>query len=572
MMGRWTTTLALAVGSVLAGIVLLLLASRPDSIGSHAEIIQAIAELGSVEARLDGDVLKVVSLRLSHYDSIVDSVRAIDGQRSHVDRLLAEAPYRDNPAIVDTGRRYSDQIATKIEILERLKGIAAFLRNEVTYIPFAVSRSAAGGDPAASIRLLTLSQSLMAIRTTLPDDSRAALRAALAATAGDRAKADPASLPAHMLMYLGQQERLDTTLGDYLAVGSEATLDALRARLLEQHAGEQRSAAWVSRLLSLVSAVLLITLAWACYSLVKSRIKRRYVHQVENERDQRRRIAEELAVKVEELERTRDSLVQSEKMASLGRMVAGFAHEVNTPVGVAVGAASHVGQSVESIRALLTQEEVSADDLEAHLQTIAEASDLTLANLRRAAQLVQSFKRTAVDQSSDSLREFRIAETVEDVLQSLRNVFRRSRIAIESDCPEQLRLYGPAGDLGQILTNLLMNSYVHAYDNGQTPGTIRIKVSEVRPGLIDIGYRDDGAGMEEAVYRRIFEPFFTTRRGGGGSGLGLYIVYNLVTSRLGGTISCESAPGRGTAFTLHLPARAPEAGAPAPPLDQGTAS
>jgi signal transduction histidine kinase len=304
------------------------------------------------------------------------------------------------------------------------------------------------------------------------------------------------------------------------------------------------------RALHLGAFLLLAGVTWGSLTLI-----RRHIQTIESERDQRRRIAETLEEKVEELKRTQNELLLSEKQASLGRMVAGFAHEVNTPVGVAVGAASHAQEALAEIERLLSSEEVSEDDLRRQLSIIGESSELTLANLKRAAALVQSFKRTSVDQMSDNERDFEMAELIDDVLRSLHNVFKRTRIVTQVDCPARFKLHGPAGALEQILTNMMMNSFHHAYADGAQPGVVRIEARRLPGDQVALDFSDDGAGMNAEARGKVFEPFFTTRRGQGGSGLGLYIVYNLVTAKLGGTISCESEPGRGTRFAIAFPAR-----------------
>lgn len=254
------------------------------------------------------------------------------------------------------------------------------------------------------------------------------------------------------------------------------------------------------------------------------------------------------------LEATRGELVESEKMASLGRMVAGFAHEVNTPVGVAVGAVSQAGEVTQAFEKLLDQEEVSEDEIREQLRLLGETQTLALNNLRRAAALVQSFKRTAVDQSSDAERDYDLAELIEDVRRSLHNAFKKTAIVIEIDCPAGIRLFGPAGALEQVLTNLLQNSRIHAFADGNAAGRIRIEARRLERS-IRIEYADDGAGMPAESLARAFEPFYTTRRGSGGSGLGLYLVYNLVTQVLGGTVGCHSLPGAGTRFVIEYPLR-----------------
>jgi len=281
---------------------------------------------------------------------------------------------------------------------------------------------------------------------------------------------------------------------------------------------------------------------------------RQHVLQLERERDQRRKTAELLADKVAELEAAQNELVQSEKMASLGRMVAGFAHEVNTPVGVAVGAVSHALESLAQTEKLLDQEEVTEADLRSGFANFREASSLALSNLNRAAEMVASFKRTSVDQASEQAREFDIAQLIDDVFLGLRNTFKRTAINLIADCPALPRLQGPAGALVQVLNNLLMNSYLHAYEEGARAGSIRIGVRIVDEQVV-IDYLDDGVGMNADALAHLFEPFFTTRRGKGGSGLGMYIVYNLVTQVLHGSLQCASQPGRGLGCTIHFPAK-----------------
>jgi signal transduction histidine kinase len=252
------------------------------------------------------------------------------------------------------------------------------------------------------------------------------------------------------------------------------------------------------------------------------------------------------------LEDVRGELVESEKMASLGRMVAGFAHEVNTPVGVAVGATSQSQELVAELGRLIDKEEVSEADLRQRLGLLGETSALALANLRRAAAMVQSFKRTAVDQTSGAERDYDLAEMIDDVSRTLYSSFKNTGIRVEIDCPPDIRLHGSVGALEQMLTNLLQNSRVHAYEEGTRSGVIRIHArSDAESVRIEFG--DDGTGMDASTLARAFEPFFTTRRGNGGSGLGLYITYNLVTRVLGGTISCSSRPGQGTRFLIVFP-------------------
>ncbi|MDM8557873.1 ATP-binding sensor histidine kinase [Candidatus Parabeggiatoa sp. HSG14] len=260
----------------------------------------------------------------------------------------------------------------------------------------------------------------------------------------------------------------------------------------------------------------------------------------------------QLNTKVEELTQTRHELVQSEKMASLGRLVAGFAHELNTPIGVAVGSASTLQKKSKFINNLLEQEEVDEEELVSALDTIDQAADLTLSNLRRAAGLVKSFKRTAVDQTSEDVRKFEVKTTIEDVINTLHNKFKQTAIEIQLDCPDDLAVYSIPGVLEQILTNLLMNSLIHGFDEGKNAGSINTKVQFDGNNLC-LEYSDNGKGISEENLEKIFEPFFTTHRAHGGSGLGMYICYNLVTSQLHGTMSCDSTLGKGVVFRIEFP-------------------
>lgn len=269
--------------------------------------------------------------------------------------------------------------------------------------------------------------------------------------------------------------------------------------------------------------------------------------------EQLRKRWHELGGKINELETTRNELVQSEKLASLGRMVAGFAHEINTPVGVAVGAVSQHDDILGRIDRLLLQDDVHEEDLRAELAHLRSGSELALANLRRTASLVQSFKRTSIDQSSQQLRDFQMKEVIQDVLFVLNNPLKRLPLQVQVECPDSVRLHGAPGLVEQLLTNLILNAIQHGFAGGTRPGNIRIAAT-LEQGWVRLQFSDDGLGMAPAQKARIFEPFFTTRRQEGGSGLGLYICYNIVTTQLGGSIECQSTPLGGCQFTIHFPA------------------
>lgn len=260
---------------------------------------------------------------------------------------------------------------------------------------------------------------------------------------------------------------------------------------------------------------------------------------------------QELSQTLENLTTTQTKLVESEKMAALGSLVAGVAHEINTPIGIGVTAASLLAEKATNFFETYQSGNMKRSDLEKFLNTATQSSTMILANLNRAAELIQSFKQVAVDQSSESKRSFKVKEYLEEILISLRAKLKTTNHKVEISCDENLTLDSYPGALSQIVTNLVMNSLIHAYD-GEDAGRIEISVT-VEGKVIIFEYADDGQGISEENLSKIFEPFFTTKRGQGGSGLGLHIVYNLVTQKLNGAIECQSQLGLGTKFIIKLP-------------------
>lgn len=260
---------------------------------------------------------------------------------------------------------------------------------------------------------------------------------------------------------------------------------------------------------------------------------------------------DQLKLNVVLLQRTQDQLVQSEKFASLGGLVAGVAHEINTPVGVAVTAASHLRDAAESLNDNFRGGRMKRVHLEDFIESADESTRMILGNLSRASDLVKSFKQVAVDQSNDELRQFNVAEYVREILLSLRPQLKKRGHNVTLECDDTLSITSFPGAVAQIITNFVMNSNVHAYPDDEC-GEIAIEIV-VSNGRCELTYADDGQGMPKDVVAKIFDPFFTTRRGKGGSGLGLNIVYNLVTQRLGGTINCASEVGFGTTFVVAFP-------------------
>lgn len=254
---------------------------------------------------------------------------------------------------------------------------------------------------------------------------------------------------------------------------------------------------------------------------------------------------------LEQLQTTQTQLLAAEKMASLGRLVAGLAHEINTPIGIAVTAASIWEDRTNELWQLYRNGQMKRTDLEEFLQTLTESGKLLANNLNRAAELIQSFKQVAVDQSSEAARTINLKAYISDVLNSLRPELKRTKLTVVITGAEELVLQSYPGALSQIITNLVLNSMIHAY-TPEAVGCLRIAIQR-QADKVCIQYADDGAGILPEHHHKIFEPFFTTRRGQGGSGLGLHIVYNLVTQKLGGTITFQSQVGSGTTFTIALP-------------------
>ena len=253
-----------------------------------------------------------------------------------------------------------------------------------------------------------------------------------------------------------------------------------------------------------------------------------------------------------ELRNAQQSLIQSEKMAALGSLVAGVAHEINTPVGLTLTTASLLADETGALARRFEEATLRKSELQRFITLVGETSQRILANTYRAAELIQSFKQVAVDQTTDDRRAFDLGQYIHEVLLSFGPRLKRTGIEVSVDAPEGLVVDGYPGPVAQVMTNLVMNSLIHAFEPG-TPGRIRIVVEELPGGEVGLTYTDDGKGIPADVLPRIFDPFFTTNRGGGGTGLGLNIVYNIVTGTMRGVITAESEPGRGTTFRLRFP-------------------
>ncbi|MCG7923551.1 MAG: ATP-binding protein [Candidatus Thiodiazotropha lotti] len=255
-----------------------------------------------------------------------------------------------------------------------------------------------------------------------------------------------------------------------------------------------------------------------------------------------------------ELKATQKQLIESEKMASLAGLVTGVAHEINTPVGTSITAASHLKDRVVKIRQHFERDEMTRTDLDGFFNSSEKACDILLSNLQRSGDLVKSFKQVAVDQSSLKRRLFDMCEYLQEIKQSLQPRLKYSRYQLEIECLSPIELNTCPGVLSQVITNLVLNSIIHGFgDDPDQPGLMRIEVTSVGDSNVRLVYTDDGVGIAEHHIDRIFEPFYTTNREVGGSGLGLHLVYNSVTTHLGGRIQLESKPHAGVRFTIEFP-------------------
>lgn len=270
------------------------------------------------------------------------------------------------------------------------------------------------------------------------------------------------------------------------------------------------------------------------------------------------RVAErtaELQQVIDRLKQTQASLVQADKMASLGALVAGVAHELNTPIGNSLTVASTMENYVKGFETDVAKG-LTRSALDNFVSSAREGTDILMRSLRRAAELVSSFKQVAVDQTSTNRRRFDLRQTVDEIMLTLGPAIRKTTHSVVIDIPADITMESYPGPLGQVLTNMVNNALFHGFE-GRENGTITIAAGLESEDKVRLTVQDDGVGIPAAHLGRVFDPFFTTKLGKGGSGLGLNITYNLVHDRLGGTVQVQSQVGQGTCFTLLLPLVAP---------------
>ncbi|VEL95729.1 signal transduction histidine kinase [Alteromonas sp. 76-1] len=273
--------------------------------------------------------------------------------------------------------------------------------------------------------------------------------------------------------------------------------------------------------------------------------------------DELRKRNAELANSMGNLQLAKDQLVESERMASLGGLVAGITHDVNTPLGVGVTAASFLQERLGNLKTSFEEKSLTTKNMENFINEAEQTANLLLTNLNRASELIASFKQVAVDQTSETEREINLNDYIRDIIKSLKPSFKHSNHEIVVNCPEDLYIRCAPGAIAQIVTNMIVNSLVHGFED-TNDGKITLDVSADN-NTIEMRYRDNGKGLSNDDLDKLFDAFFTTKRGEGGSGLGTHIMYNLVTQSLSGHIEAQSKPGDGLQYTIRFPMKGKQA-------------
>jgi signal transduction histidine kinase len=273
--------------------------------------------------------------------------------------------------------------------------------------------------------------------------------------------------------------------------------------------------------------------------------------------DELRKRNAELANSMGNLQLAKDQLAESERMASLGGLVAGITHDVNTPLGVGVTAASFLQERLGNLKTSFEEKSLTTKNMENFINEAEQTANLLLTNLNRASELIASFKQVAVDQTSETEREINLNDYIRDIIKSLKPSFKHSNHEIVVNCPEDLYIRCAPGAIAQIVTNMIVNSLVHGFED-TNDGKISLDVSADN-NTIEMRYRDNGKGLSNDDLDKLFDAFFTTKRGEGGSGLGTHIMYNLVTQSLSGHIEAQSKPGDGLQYTIRFPMKGKQA-------------
>jgi signal transduction histidine kinase len=264
----------------------------------------------------------------------------------------------------------------------------------------------------------------------------------------------------------------------------------------------------------------------------------------------------QLSQSLEDLRAAQDGLIQTEKLAALGRLVAGVAHEINTPVGTSLTVASAFVDKTKRFEADVASGNVRRSTLTEFIAASREAASQIMGNLGHAVDLIQSFKQVATDRSISDRKPFDLGQLTEQVVKGVRFGLPNQNFTVSIECEPNLAMNSYPGPYGQVLTNLILNSATHAFPDGAR-GNVRIAAQGAGKDSVEVLFSDDGCGMSPEVRRQVFDPFFTTRRDQGSTGLGLHIVHNIVTNRLGGRINLDTRPGAGTKIRIIVPREAP---------------
>ncbi len=307
-------------------------------------------------------------------------------------------------------------------------------------------------------------------------------------------------------------------------------------------------------------------LLWAAHDVTERRNVQRIIEELNQQLEARvqERTASlettntDLGEALKTLKRAQEELIRTEKLAALGSLVAGIAHELHTPIGNSVTVASTLFEKMREFESIIVTGKLKRSSVNAFTSDTRTGCEMLLRNLSMANELIGNFKQVAVDQASSQRRTFDLKLSIEEIISTLLPMIRKTPFKLELDLADNLTMDSYSGSIGQVITNLVTNALSHAFDCREE-GVIRIRTSRINPDQIGIEFSDDGVGIPKKNLKHVFDPFFTTRLGQGGSGLGLHIVYNLVTRVLGGNINVFSAPGKGTRFELSLPLNAPQA-------------
>ncbi len=260
---------------------------------------------------------------------------------------------------------------------------------------------------------------------------------------------------------------------------------------------------------------------------------------------------DEITETLNQVEKMQEQLIESEKMASLGGLVAGIAHEVNTPVGICLTATSFLKERYEHLKKAYDVDKMTQNDFEDFLKIVHDSSDMILKNIQRATEIIQNFKKVAVDQSIEDRRCFNIKEYFFEIIKSLNPKLKQHHHKIEVNSENNIYINSYPGAFYQVFSNLIINSIVHGFENIDE-GKIAIDVT-CNENTMTIEYQDNGLGISPEILIKVFEPFVTTKRNKGGTGLGAHIIYNIITQQLQGTISCSSDLGKGVFFKMIIP-------------------